>query len=165
MRLVTTCNKTQRRHLIFPVIAPTVKSTLKPINSCIRTWFQISPHLTKQAQEWVYSHKTSILLLSLNMFYSLLAFLSRSAGVGTRRATISSNLQVAPTFHSPSNSKHEVCHRHSISRRWHHGCKNFGFLAIWKPENALSRTFCSHKSSWKKVEFCIVFVIIFLNIA
>ena len=88
VRLVATCNIPQRCmscptfsidktliNSIFQIIVPARKNTLKSINGCIRTWFQISPHLTKKAQEWVYSYQTRILLLSLKMFYSLLSCL------------------------------------------------------------------------------------------
>ena len=62
---------------IFPIIVPAGKYTLKPINSCIKTWFQIFPQITKKAQKWVYSYQSRISLLSLNMFDSLLLCLSR----------------------------------------------------------------------------------------
>ena len=69
-------------NLIFPIILLAGKCTWKPINSCIRTWFQISPQLTKKTQEWVYSYQSRILLLSLNIFYSFLLCLSRRATRG-----------------------------------------------------------------------------------
>ena len=34
---------------------------------------------------------------------------------------------VLHTFQPLSSSKQEVCNKPSISRRWHHGCQNFGF--------------------------------------
>ena len=37
---------------------------------------------------------------------------------------IPSNLH---TFQPPSSSKRNICNKPSISRRWHHGCQNFGF--------------------------------------
>ena len=69
-------------NLIFPIILLAGKCTWKPINSCIRTWFEISPQLTKKTQEWVYSYQSRILLLSLNIFYSFLLCLSRRATRG-----------------------------------------------------------------------------------
>ena len=45
---------------IFPIAVPAGKNTLKPINSRIRTRFQISPQLTKKVQEWVYSYQSTL---------------------------------------------------------------------------------------------------------
>ena len=45
----------------------------------------------------------------------------------------------------PSSLKWEVCNIPIISRKWHNVCQHFGFQALWKPENVLSRTFCSLK--------------------
>ena len=53
---------------------------LKHINTYIRTWFRISSHLTKKAQDWIYSYQSRILLLSLNMFCSFLSCLCRWFG-------------------------------------------------------------------------------------
>ena len=69
-------------NLIFLIIVPAAECTLKPINCCIRTWFQIFPQLTKKAQEWVYSYQSG--------FYCYLP-----SGVATRRATtISTNMSL-----------------------------------------------------------------------
>ena len=62
---------------IFSIIVPAGKYTLKLINSCIKTWFQIFPQITKKAQKWLYSYKSRISLLYLNMFHSLLSYHSR----------------------------------------------------------------------------------------
>lgn len=62
---------------IFPITVPLGKYKLKPINSFMRIFFQISPQLTKKAQEWVYFYQSRILLLSLNTIYSLLLFFFR----------------------------------------------------------------------------------------
>ena len=53
---------------VFPIIAAS-KYTLKPINSCIETWFQIFSQITKKAQKWVYSYQSRILLLHLNICF------------------------------------------------------------------------------------------------
>ena len=78
VRVVATCNIPQRCmtysidktliNSIFEIIVSARKDTLKPINDCIRTWFQISSHLTKKTQELVYSYQSRILLLSLKIF-------------------------------------------------------------------------------------------------
>ena len=81
VRLVATCSIPQRCmscptysvdqtliNSIFEIIVSARKDTLKPINDCIRTWFQISSHLTKKTQELVYSYQSRILLLSLKIF-------------------------------------------------------------------------------------------------
>ena len=46
---------------------------LKPSNNSIKTYFQMSPQLTKEEQKWVYSYYS---LLYLKMFHSLLSYLS-----------------------------------------------------------------------------------------
>ena len=45
-----------------------------------------------------------------------------------------SNITEYHTFQPPSSSEREVFHKLSISLRWQHGCQNFGFQALWKPE-------------------------------
>ena len=90
MRLVATFNNTQHcmscqtfsvdkilLNSIFPIIFPSGKYTLIGINSCI---IKISPQLTKKAQNLIYSYQSRIFLLSLNMFSSLLSYLSRWLG-------------------------------------------------------------------------------------
>ena len=82
VRLVAIWNNIQRcmplLNLISPITVSAGKYTLKPINSFIRTLFQISPQLTKKAQEWVYFYQSMVLLLSLKMFSCYRAFLVSS---------------------------------------------------------------------------------------
>ena len=90
VKVVAACNNTQRciscktfsinqafLNSIFLIIVPAGKYTLKPINSCIKTWFQIFLQIAKKPQKWVYSYQSIILLLHLNMFHSLLSCHSR----------------------------------------------------------------------------------------
>ena len=53
---------------------------------------------------------------------------------------ICSNLRVALNWRFVISSVYPV-------RRLHHSCQNFGFWALWKPENASSKSFCSPRSS------------------
>ena len=64
-------------------------------------------------------------------------FLSRNIAKSSVTC-IRSNLPVA-------QNRRFAINKPSIFRSCHHGCQNFGFWALWKPENVLSRNVYSPK--------------------